>query len=214
MNAISLIMGLGATVSLLAAGYLLGVRLGFASRERLRNDNLRLAQELQELDTRLSHQTSESEKSLRSEIQQLLAPLVQREQLSIGLSQLNAGSSQHRDLTLLLDQIAEIGNFSTVLLSNEEGLPLAANATALEFERLAAISSLLLLMMDKVAGNGLPPLLSIMLHDESNSTTLCRIFRAHEQRLSLTAVSSGARLTPTALDPALAKVNAALFAAS
>ena len=56
-------MGLGATVLLLAAGYLLGVRLGFASRERLRNDNLRLAQELQELDTRLLQQTSESEKS-------------------------------------------------------------------------------------------------------------------------------------------------------
>jgi hypothetical protein len=214
MTLITFIVGISAAVLLLAAGYLYGVRLGFKARENLRSLNLRQVQELQELQTRLSAQTSEQDKGLRAAIQQLLVPLVQREQLSISLSQLNTGLSQHRDLTQLLNQIAEAGNFSTVLLSNEEGLPLAANSSAREFDRLSAVSSLLLLMMDKIAGNDLPPLLSIMLHDESNSTTLCRIFRVHDQRLSLTAVSSGARLTPTALDPALAKVNAALLAPS
>jgi hypothetical protein len=214
MNFISLVIAPGAAVLLLAAGYLYGVRLGSGARESLRNDNMRLAQDLEELRTRLSQQATEQDKSLRSAIQQLLAPLIQREQLSVGLSQLNEGLTRNRDLTLLLDQIAEAGNFSTVLLSNEEGLPLAANSSAPEFDRLSAISSLLLLMMDRVAGAGLPPLLSVMLHDESNSTTLCRIFRAHDQRLSLTAVSGGARLTPIALDPALAKINAALLAPS
>jgi hypothetical protein len=36
--------------------------------------------------------------------------------------------------------------------------------------------------------------------------TLYRIFQAPDQRIVLTAVSNGARLTLTTLDPALAKV--------
>jgi hypothetical protein len=214
MTSITFIVGLSASLLLLAAGYLYGVRLGSEARESLRNLNSRQVRELRELQARLSAQTNEQDLGLRTAIQQLLAPLVQREQLSIRMSQMNTGLSQHRDLTQLLNQIAEAGNFSTVLLSNEEGLPLAANSSARESDRLAAVSALLLLMMDKIAGNDLPPPLSIMLHDESNSTTLCRIFHVRDQRLSLTAVTGGARLTPTALDPALAKVNAALLAES
>jgi hypothetical protein len=40
--------------------------------------------------------------------------------------------------------------------------------------------------------------------------TLIRIFRVGDQRLALTAVSPGAQLTPMALDPALARIDAVL----
>lgn len=214
MTLIPAIIGLGAAVLLLAAGYLYGARLGSKARERLRTANLQQAEKLKQLQDRVSDQADERDSSLRNTIRQLLVPLVQREEFSLGLSQLDASPGQHRDLTLLLDQILEIGKFSTVLISNDEGLPVASNSAAQDVERLAATSSLLLLMADRMAGNDRPAPLSFMLHDDSNSTMLCRIFRVRDQRLSLTAVSSGSRLTPTALDPALARVEALLGAPS
>lgn len=215
MTLISAIIGLGAAVLLLGAGYLYGARLGSKARERLRSLNLQQAEKLRQLQDRFSERTSEQEENLRNTIQQVLVPLVQREQFSLGLSQLDAGPGPHRDLTPMLDHIVEIGKFSTVLISNEEGLPLAANSAAQQdVERLAAASSLMLLMVDRIAGNDRPAPRSVMLHDDSNSTTLCRIFRVRDQRLCLTAVAAGSRLTPAALDPALAKVEALLSAPS
>lgn len=214
MTSISVILGLGAAILLLAAGYLYGARLGSKAREHLRTVNLQQAEKLKQLQDRVSEQAGQQDSNLRNAIQQLLVPLVQREEFSLGLSQLEASPGQHRDLTLLLDQILEIGKFSTVLISNEEGLPVASNSAAQDVERLAATSSLLLLMADRMAGADRPAPLSFMLHDEANSTTLCRIFRVRDQRLSLTAVCSGSRLTPTALDPALARVEALLGAPS
>lgn len=214
MSVISIIIGLAASVLLLTSGYLYGARRGFQARELLRRQNLEQAQNLTQLRESLSQQTNDQEKSLQNTIQQVLAPLVQREQLSLGLSRLDAGSGQHRDLTPLLDQIARVGNFSTVLLSDEEGLPVAANSSARELDRWLATSSLLLVVADRITASQVAAPQSIVVHDEANSTTLCRFFRVQDQRLSLTAVASGARLTPTALDPAVDKLNALLGAPS
>ncbi|MCP5014395.1 MAG: hypothetical protein GY938_03825 [Ketobacter sp.] len=41
--------------------------------------------------------------------------------------------------------------------------------------------------------------------------TLCRIFHVAQHKLLLSAVSTGTRLTPTSLDPALAKVDSVLL---
>lgn len=210
MTMISAIMGLGAAAMLLTGGYLFGARKGFQAREFLRRQNLQQAQELTRLQEARSQQESGRDDSLRTTIQQVLTPLIRREQLSLGLSRLKSSSGQSRDLSLLLDQIAEMGEFSTVLLSSEQGLPLAANGSAQELDRLLATASLLLLVADRIVGQHAPAPLSIMIHDETNSTTLCRIFRTRDQRLCLTAVASGARLTPTLLDPALVKVDAVL----
>lgn len=214
MTFIPIIIGSGAAILLLAAGYLYGARRGSKVRESLRSLNLLQGEKLRQLQDRLSNMTSEQDESLRSTIQQVLSPLVQREQFSLGLSQLHTEAGRHRDLTQLLDQIVEIGKFSTVLLCNEEGLPLAANSAAQEVEHLAAASSRLILMADRIACNNFPAPLAVMLHDESDATTLCRIFRVHDQKLSLTAVSTASRLTPTALDPALTKVGILLSAPS
>ena len=147
---------------------------------------------------------------LRTTLQLLLAPLAQREQLALELANLHGSSRGRADLTQLLDQIAEKGQFSAVLLSDADGLPLAASTNAKELERLAAISALALIVADRIARDGSPAPSSLVLHDEANSETLCRIFRVGDQRLLLAAVSVGIPLAATALDPALPKVDDAL----
>ena len=211
MTTIALIIALGAAALRLTAGYLFGVQRAFGAREQLRAQTLRQAQDIELLREELAHKTTEQEQSLRTTIENALAPLVQREQLSIDLSRIASDAGTRRDLTKLLDLIASAGNFSDVVLSDEDGLALAANAAATEADRLAANSSLVLLMADRIAGDGRPPPLAVMLHDEANKTTLSRIFRVQDRRLSLTVIASAeGRLTPTALDPALTKVTSSL----
>ena len=95
-----------------------------------------------------------------------------------------------------------------------QGLPLAANSAALHLEQLAAASTRLALVADQIAGeHGVAPL-SVMLRDASDATTLCRVFRVQDQKLTLTAVSSDSRLASVALDPALAKIEMALWTPS
>lgn len=207
---LSTIIGLGATALLLTAGYLFGLKQGYSARERLRKQNLMQAAELEQLPERLLSQQKEQDDSLRATIQQVLTPLVQRERLSHELSHLEA-RDHHSNLMALLDQMAEKGHFEAVLLSDEDGWPLAASSNTREPERLAVTASQLLLLADRLDRNGASAPLALMLHDETNTTTLSRIFHVGAQRLSLTATSTGAQLTPTALDPALAKVDEILL---
>jgi hypothetical protein len=209
MILLSTVIGVGAAVLLLTAGYLFGANRGYQAREQLRKQNLEQAEEIGLLRQRLSL-PDEGDENLRTTIKQVLSPLIQREQLSFELSHLKAVSGRRSDLTALLDQIADKGNFSAVLLSDEEGWPLASSSNTRELERLCATASLLFLLADRIARDSAPAPLSLMVHDESNTVTLCRIFRVGDQRLSLTAVSAGVQLTPTALDPALVKVDAVL----
>jgi len=210
MMLLAAIIGLGAGVFLLTAGYLFGVKRGYHAREKLRSQNLVHTEEFRHLQEQLSQRQNEQGESLRATIQQILAPLVQSEQLAFKLSDLKGRLGHHSDLTTLLDQIAEKGNFAAVLLSEEEGWPLAASSNTRDLERLGATASLLLLVADRMGRSGAPAPLALMVHDEANKVTLCRIFRVGDQRLSLIAVSASAQLTPTALDPALVKVDAVL----
>lgn len=148
---------------------------------------------------------------LRSLVQHVLAPLLQRERLAFELSNLGGNAGDQGGVRQVLDQIADKGQFWGVLLSNEEGLPLAASGNVQDMERLSVFSSLVSLFADRIARNGAAAPLSVMMHDESNRATLCRIFEVGDQRLLLTAVSMGAQLSPIALDPALAKVDSALL---
>jgi len=212
MMTFAILTGLGAAILLVTAGYLLGVRGGAQAREHLRRQARQQAAYLQHLNEQSSLQAADQEGSLRATIQQVLAPLVERERLSLDLAQFGTGSGQRRDLVPLLDKIAAVGKFTTVLLSNEEGLPLAANRASRNLDRLAAASTRLALVADQIAGEqGVAPL-SVMVRDLSDATTLCRIFRVQGQRLSLTALSNDSRLTSVALDPALLKIESALTA--
>lgn len=148
--------------------------------------------------------------SLKTIVEQALAPLKQRDQLAYELSSLNAKFGDRNNLVLLLDQIADKGQFWAVSLHDEQGLLLAASRNAKNIDRLTAISTMVLLFADRIGRNEGPAPLSLLVHDESNMATLVRIFQVGEQRLLLSAVATGAQLTATALDPALSKVSAVL----
>lgn len=214
MTIFAIASGLGAAILLLTAGYLFGARMGAEARERLRQQALLSVADLEQLKAQNRQRTTEQDRSLRTTIQHVLAPLVERERISLDLAQFAGSVGQRRDLVPLLDKVAAVGRFETILLANEEGLPLAANSAAVHLERLAAASTRLALVADQIAGeHGVAPL-SVMLRDASDATTLCRLFRVQDQKLTLTAVSSDSRLASVALDPALAKIEMALWTPS
>ncbi|MEO8411070.1 MAG: hypothetical protein ABI478_10900 [Propionivibrio sp.] len=211
MNTIlAVIVGIGAAVILLMAGWLLGIARGAAARDQLRTQEHAHSEDLSRLRAQLSQRRSEQEDSLKSTIEQLLSPLLQRDRLSFDLAHLDGLSGEHRDLNQLLGQIADKGNFTTVLLSDNQGWPLAASRSAKDIDRLGATTSLLMLIADRMSADQAPLPLSFMVHDAANMVTLCRIFTVGDHRLALTAVSPSTQLTCTALDPALVKIDAAL----
>jgi hypothetical protein len=206
------LVALGAAVLLLIAGYLLGAREGAKARESLRLLNRGFAKEIAQLRSRPAAPTDGgNNETLRAALQEILSPLVTRERLSYDLSRLEGGSGQQRNLTAVLDQMAEKGNFSSVLLSDAQGWRIAASTTTKDPEKLGATASLLLLLADRIARDGSPAPLSLMLFDAGNTTTLCRLFFVNNQRLTLTVVANGSELTPAAIDPALVKLNAMLI---
>ena len=74
----AIIVGLGAAVLLLTAGYLFGVKRGSRLRESLRTQDLIQSQDLRNLREQVSRLRDDQEESLRTTIQQILAPLPQR----------------------------------------------------------------------------------------------------------------------------------------
>lgn len=206
---ISIVIGLAAALLLLSAGYLFGAGRGRDARAQLRAEAEAAGEEAARLRDRIAEQGREDD-GLRRAIQKVLSPLVQRERVALGLATLETPGGSQRNLNALLDQIAEKGNFSAVLLSDEQGLPLAASSGARDLERLGATASLMRLMADRTRRDGAPAPRSLMVHDADNTVTLSRLFDANNHRLALTAVSVGDSLSPAALDPALVKLGAAL----
>jgi predicted regulator of Ras-like GTPase activity (Roadblock/LC7/MglB family) len=220
MNIPALFIGLGAAVLLLLAGYLAGLRRGSKERTRLRGGAEQQAAILQRWKSAL-----DDDGTLKSTIEQVLAPLVERERLSIeqvlaplverecqSLDMARVGSAgERRDLSPLLEQVASVGNFGSVLLSNEDGLVVASAGTAPDFDAMAAATARLTGVADQFAARR-GGALAILIRDAADSTTLCRLFTTHGQRMALTATSNDTRLVTVALDPALAKIDTALAA--
>ena len=192
----AILTGLAASALLLAAGYLAGLRHGSVERDRLR---LLLAE----------YQREDGEEGdLKATIQEVLGPLVERERISLDLAQVPSSGSR-RDLSPLLDAIVTIGGFASVVLSNDEGLPLAASPPSADQDRILAASTRLFIVIDRIAG--MRPPQSILIGHVDGATTLCRMFRVRDQRMLLTAASNDPRLSSSALDPALARIETALL---
>ena len=205
------LLALSAALMFLACGYLVGIRKGDAARDNLRALNRGFAKEIAQLRQRATTHEVPAGDGLRAALHDILSPLVQRERLSYELSRLEGSGGHQRDLTAILDQMADKGNFSSVLLTDAQGWRVAASSATQDSERLGATASLLLLMADRIASSGSPAPMSLMLYDTANSTTLCRIFQVDSHRMTLTVVARGADLTPAAIDPALVKLNAVLL---
>ena len=210
MTVLSAIIALAAAILLLTAGYLLGVRRGAEAREMLREVNQQQKQALQLAQREIERKVDTQEQSLRTTIELALAPLFNREQISFDLASLKTGEGA-RDLTLLLDRIAEAGNFSTVALSDDEGLALAGNTDAQDLERIAVNASVVQLMAERIGSSEFPAPTAVLLRDPER-LTLYRMFEVQDRKIALIAVSTGAHLTPTSLDAALPKVSGMLTA--
>jgi hypothetical protein len=205
MNIPALLIGLGAAVLLLLAGYLAGLRRGLKERARLRGVAEQQAAILQRWKS-----GRDDDGALKSTIEQVLAPLVERERLSLDLARVG-GAGERRDLSPLLEQVASVGNFGSVLLSNEDGLVVACAGTAADFDAMAAATARLTGAADQFAAprGGAR---AVVIRDAADSATLCRLFTTQGQRMALTATSNDTRLAAVALDPALAKIELALTA--
>ena len=139
MNIPALLIGLGAALLLLLAGYLAGLRRGSSERTRLRGVAEQQAAILQHWKQRNAGGLDD-DRTLKSTIEQVLAPLVERERLSVDLARVGS-AGQRRDLSPLLEQVARVGNFGSILLSNEDGLVVAAAGRAPDFDGMAAATA-------------------------------------------------------------------------
>ncbi len=207
MNIPALLIGLGAALLLLLAGYLAGLRRGASERARLRGVAEQQAAVLQHWKQR---NALDDDGTLKTTIEQVLAPLVERERLSVDLARVGS-AGQRRDLSPLLQQVARVGNFGSILLSNEDGLVVASAGTAPDFDGMAAATARLTGAAGQFAVHR-GGALAVVVRDAADSTTLCRLFTTHGQTMALTATSNDTRLTAVALDPALAKIETALAA--
>lgn len=143
------------------------------------------------------------------EVQRVLAPLMERERMHAELAKLEIGRGTRGELPRLMDAISRIGNFSSVVLSDEVGLPLASTRSE-DGELLAGLWSILFTVADRIATSGEPTPIAIVVHDAANQTILHRLFSAVGSRFLLTAVCRGRSLPPEALDPALDKLERVL----
>lgn len=171
-------------------------------------DPSRLERDLRRIVTPLLDREKES-KGLEDMIRQALRPIVERDRLERELAHLEGGASLG-ELPRLLDAIAETAGLSSVVLSDDVGLPLAASSSATGVEWLAGMSSLLLTLVERAERSGEPVPIGVVVQDASNQTILHRIFRVGEDRFLLTAVSRGLAVAPGALDPALVKLERVL----
>jgi len=117
MTIYAIVSGLGAAILLLTSGYLFGARQGVLARDLLRRQVQLQAASLDQLQERSSSEATERETSLRNAIEGVLAPLVERERISLDLAQLASRPGRRRELVPLLDRIADVGRFETVLLT-------------------------------------------------------------------------------------------------
>ncbi len=202
---------------LLFAGYLLGINRGLQAREYLRGQLEAWKPTSPEAtpvaDDCLGHLAGmfeEHEFSIFSE-PEYVAPtpikIIPPVAIAIGQTVLD---QKREALAHAMNEIAEAAHFKTVLLSDENGLPIASSRQATDLGRLAAISGYVVMFGEHIRREEDYRPVSLLFNDVSQHQVLSRIFTAGEQRLVLTAVIVNSTLALGALDPAIKKVLAVL----
>jgi hypothetical protein len=148
-------------------------------------------------------------RELRDAVNGLLGPMVERERLGLELARLDAGSGKG-GLAPLLTAMAKRAGFSTVLVTDDNGLPMGQNDGAKQVELLSATLGMILHMVDRIsrAGGSIP--LAVVLRDTENQVALHRMFKVDNRRYVVTATAAGGLLTPDLLDPTLARIERVL----
>jgi len=226
-----LITGLAAAVALLFVGYILGIKKGQHSREMLREFMITELNQSEspksdhekKLDLLLSQgdalqrvveplaKWDKQVETLNAAIKQVQDSVLQLDQgTAVDLTDLETNDLNRSNLTRLMDEIAEKAHFKVMLLSDDKGLPIAASSNAKQLDKLAAISSLVVIFGDRISQDDNESPQSFLIHYENNMDILCRLFIIGEQRMVLTVISSKLKLTNGALDSVLPKFTESL----
>lgn len=153
-------------------------------------------------------------RELKEAVNGLLGPIVERERLGLELARLDPNLSGRGGLSQLLGTMATRAGFSTVLVTDNNGLPMGQNDGAKDVDMLCATLGLLLNMVDRITSSGSASPLAVVLRDSENQVALHRLFKVEGQRYVLTAVASGGLLTPDILDPTIARIERVLSSRS
>ncbi len=145
------------------------------------------------------------------EVERILSPLLERERVAQAIQHIDLGRGTREELPRILDAIAVAGSLSTLVLSDDSGLPLVASQGSERTDVLAGVWSQLLILADRVVENGDPAPFGMRVLDVDGRVLAHRIFSAGDQRFLLTAVARAGGLGPEALEPAVAKLERVLM---
>jgi hypothetical protein len=169
-----------------------------------------LQRSLQKAMAPLLEHKQDGSSDLQRVITEALAPLLERERTGYELSTIRTSGGLGA-LPALLDTIAQKAALSSLVLSDEAGLPLAASSDARDVDALAGTAAFFLTLSDRAERTGQPRPLSSVLLDDANRMTIHRTFTVGAARYTLSGVARGRSLAPGALDPALLSVERALL---
>lgn len=233
MSLLSAVFAAGAVMTLWASGYLFGARRGVQVRTSLQRElaaqtqdgavlrqQLNRLQQSEQSDLRaalgaliepLRAQEQKNEEAVRA-VLKLVQPVLDKDRLNLDLQQVTAASDSRSGLCDLLDRLCERGGFAAVVLSDAAGLPVACNRSCPAPDTLAGISSLLLILAERVPRHGAARPSSFVLHDEAGQVTLHRIFPVGEKRylLSIVANSAQSLAQPELFDKPIARLRSLL----
>ncbi len=167
-------------------------------------ETAQLREEIQRMNRPMDQRMEEA--WLKRVVADAIRPITEHAQLGAALARVDPGSGRS-DLNGLLDTVAIKAGFSSVLLSDSNGLLLATSSQAQEPELRAGISSLLVTFAQQFVKADQPPPRAVVIHDEANQTAVSRIFILDGSWYLLTAVATGRELPPTVLDPVLDKIE-------
>jgi hypothetical protein len=218
---VSLAITLFASALLVAAGYFLGARQVAPFRTELDTWKVRYA-ELQEQAAQLEAERNLERRAreaqgasgavppelLKSAVADALEPLVKPHQTAHTLGRIQPGPGLAA-LPRVLQEIAEAGAYRSVVLSDDDGLPIATSTQAQGLEALSGVFSLVVTLADRVAKAGAPSPRAVLLMDTQGQSTLHRLFELGHERYVLSAVRRGS-VSPDDLDPALASIETTL----
>ena len=149
-------------------------------------------------------------RELRDAVNDLLGPIVERERLGLELARLDPGLNGRGGLSHLLSNMATRAGFSTVLVTDNNGLPMGQSDGAKRVEMLCATLGMILNMVDRIANSGGSNPLAVVLRDADNQVAIHRLFKVEGQRYVLTAIASGSFLSSDVLDPTLPRIERVL----
>jgi len=142
-------------------------------------------------------------RDVRRVIGEALEPLLERENLGRDLAAIQVGSGSLADLPAVLDAIAAKAGLSSLVLSDDSGLALAASVGSSEVDSLSGTAAFFVTLAERAERASLPRPLSCVVLDETNRVTVHRLFSVAGTRFNLSAVSRGRPMAPGVLDQAL-----------